>query len=194
MRKKPAAKRKKPAPPMVALASGKPMNEWIWPDDFDQFHREQLMAYKGDAYIVEDLMGSYDWTEEEARAQVRDLPFLIAWLRLDGFLSMLQDRTARETVRTHLLRGDTEMIEVLTEAVQALRQRKKPGPRPRHEGKYVYERIAELYFNKGKSPKEIAIAVYGDALQERLVKVHIAKAKKIEQARKAAAAGRRASK
>jgi hypothetical protein len=135
-------------------------------------------------------MGSYDWTEEEARAQVADPAFLHAWLQDDGFLSMLQDRTAREAVKTHLLRGDTEMIDALTEAVQSMRLRKKPGPRPRHAGKYVWEKIGELYLKQGKSVEEIAKTVYGDADEVHRVRVHITKAKKIERAREAAIAGK----
>jgi hypothetical protein len=168
----------KKAAPILTNRAGKPVDQWTFAD-WDQFLREQVAAYQGDSYIVEDLMAANGWTAVRAQREIADPATLVAYLEDDGLASILADRTASKALKDALLKPRGEVIEALATAVKKLRVPKKRGPKGKMvAGQYQYEHIVQLRDQERRSFPFIATLLWGDAELAHRAQVQYAQAKR----------------
>ena len=132
----------------------------------------RLRDYQGDSYIFDELK-TLGFTDEEARAEIRDPAFIAFYLQQDYLHEIAVDAEARKTLAECLAKNHPAVAKEMADLLKRARVRGKRGPKPQIVGgqeKHKYEWAGELK-QAGKSQSEIAGEMYGNASLENRRKV-----------------------
>jgi hypothetical protein len=162
--------------PILTNAAGKPMDQWT-PAEWGEFLLERIRNYEGDAYLVDSLVDTEEYTVASARREVQDPKTLMVYLAYDMLPQILADRAASDGLKHAILSQNADVIQALADAVKRLRVRKKSGPKA-VGGAHLYQSIIKLRDEERLTWKEISRRVYETPTKWGLVKAHYYMGKK----------------
>src|SRR5579862_3247801 len=120
--------------------------------------RKEFEAYDGDEYLISGWDDNTPF--DKAVSELTDPKTLLLILSWSGLEYILADKYATAALKKLLIRQHSAILANLAEYADQRKPKGKPGPKPNHDGKFIYERIME-FDAQGLSNEEISLAIFG---------------------------------